>query len=80
MKFQVKKLSKIDNQSKEDAYLDFCLAMNEVERIAYLEKLNQNLWEIWLANPENQALLDKSEDDKPKRLQNLRKYHRNIIN
>ncbi|MCU0445938.1 MAG: hypothetical protein MUE85_13595 [Microscillaceae bacterium] len=78
MQFQVKKLSKIDNQAKEDAYLDFCLSMSEVERIAYLEKLNQNLWEIWLANPENQALLDKTENDKPKRLQRLSKSTRKI--
>lgn len=74
---QLIRKGKLDTEEKENAYLKMCLSLSYEERIAFLERLNQNLIEIFLANPANQQLI-KQENGVPARLQGLSKSFRKI--
>jgi hypothetical protein len=74
----ITKLTKIDSELKAQKYLEYCLSLSETERIMLLAKLSAEMWTIWRANPENEALIKQLDPNVPKRLQRLSKSLRKI--
>ncbi len=75
---KVIRLRKIDSELKEANYLAHCQSLTDTERIAFLEKLSADMWDIWHANPDNLRNLEKIDETKPIRIQRLRKFTRQL--
>lgn len=73
---KVIRLRKIDSELKEANYLAYCQSLTDTERIAFLEKLSADMWDIWRANPDNLHRLEKIDETKPARIQRLRKFNK----